>query len=245
MLTLKAATILFVLNIVKAISDPCASLKCEKPKISCLKLISGKSKLILINHINDHIQITVHLWIKGHATFKCECAENCDNVNIINVPVVQRIRPETLSKKLSFNAKRPTLKQGGAACYPHPNYCENGGTCYTQYTQTTTIINKTRKPVEVYATNPTQTTTTTTKKAPETTTHYTFVTQPVCGCQPAYSGQRCEIPITSPTVAHPITTTVSWNNLCKIYADRNMNICQNGGQCVFISDGKSMYLNFN
>ena len=147
---------------------------------------------------------------------------------------------------MSFNAKRPTLKQGGAACYPNPNYCENGGTCYTQYTQTKTPINTTTKKfVNVYATNPTKTTTTTTTtKAPETTTHYTFVTQPVCGCQPAYSGDRCEIPMTTPIVANPVTTTVSWNNLCKIYADRNMNICQNGGQCVFISDGKSEFINF-
>ena len=31
-------------------------------------------------------------------------------------------------------AKSPLLKQGGDACMPQPNYCMNGGTCYTQIT---------------------------------------------------------------------------------------------------------------
>ena len=35
-----------------------------------------------------------------------------------------------------------------------------------------------------------------------------------------------------------VSTQAPQLDLCKFYADRNMNICQNNGQCVFISDGK-------
>jgi hypothetical protein len=180
------------------------------------------------------------LLISEHATFKCECSVRCDNVNIINVPIVQRIRPNTISKKLALEMRKPTLKQGGAACYPQPNYCMNGGTCYTQYTQTTMTAPPTQskayptQSTTTLTTSSTSTTTTTTTLG--TTTRYTYVTQPVCGCQPQYTGDRCEI--ATATTSQSTPTTVSWNNLCKIYADRNMNICQNGGQCVFISDGK-------
>lgn len=54
---------------------------------------------------------------------------------------------------------------------------------------------------------------------------------PICSCQPQFTGSRCE-------QYSPQPTTSDWNNLCRVYTDRNMNICQNGGQCVFISDGK-------
>ncbi len=184
------------------------------------------------------------------------------------MPIVQRIRTENL-KKLNYGlSKNPTLKQGGAACYPQPNYCMNGGTCYTQYTQAPVIVTTTQAPSTTTTVSTTtmppstssqssstlgylitNTVSTTTQSVP-TTTKYTWISQPVCGCQPQFNGDRCEIPI--PTTVAPVTypqpTTVSWNNLCKVYADRNMNICQNGGQCVFISDGKvacvcpSMYI---
>ena len=49
-------------------------------------------------------------------------------------------------------------------------------------------------------------------------------------CQPQFTGSRCEIYSPEPVQ--------NWNNLCRVYNERNMHICQNGGQCVFISDGK-------
>lgn len=235
MLIFKAVvTILLGVSAANALNDPCSSLECEKPEIACIRLISGEK----------------------HATFKCECAVRCENVNIINVPVVQRMRPAHLLKKLNIaHERRPTLKQGGSACHPQPDYCMNGGTCYTQYTQAPVVVpttqassvytvsaNSTLPPAYAYSTDTvsrttTTTTTTTTTMAPTTTRLNSYITQPVCGCQPAFTGDRCEQPITTvPATTEP--TTVSWNNLCKIYADRNMNICQNGGQCVFISDGK-------
>jgi hypothetical protein len=61
-------------------------------------------------------------------------------------------------------------------------------------------------------------------------------------CQPQFSGSRCEL--YNPTYLQPTPSYTSnsynngWNNLCRVYNDQNLNICQNGGQCVFISDGK-------
>lgn len=149
---------------------------------------------------------------------------------------------------------KPGLKQGGAACYPEPNYCQNGGTCYTQYTQQpvpvtyptttstqeacvqpTTTPEQCIPPVVVYTTTqrPTQ---------PPTTTQYVWVTQPVCGCQPQYVGDRCEQPATQ-TVAPvtttqacipfateaPVVVTVSPVNGCAAVQ------CLNGGSCQEIS----------
>ena len=37
-----------------------------------------------------------------------------------------------------------------------------------------------------------------------------------------------------------VSTQAPQLDLCKFYADRNMNICQNNGQCVFISDGAQL-----
>lgn len=60
-------------------------------------------------------------------------------------------------------AKSASLKQGGSACYPLPNYCMNGGTCYTQYTtQPVTIPPPTTTPCS----EPITTTTTTTTQRP-------------------------------------------------------------------------------
>jgi hypothetical protein len=56
--------------------------------------------------------------------------------------------------------------------------------------------------------------------------------QPICSCQPDFSGSRCEL----------YNPHDGWNNLCRVYNERGMNICQNGGQCVFISDGKGKIL---
>ena len=63
------------------------------------------------------------------------------------------------------SAKSASLKQGGAACYPQPDYCMNGGTCYTQYTT---------EPAYVFTTTPA--TTTELCREPETTTTTTTTT---------------------------------------------------------------------
>lgn len=140
------------------------------------------------------------------------------------------------------NAK-PGLKEGGAACQPQPDYCMNGGTCYTQYTQRPVYTTVTPRPITyapvttpcatapvtlppvVTNTTPCQTprpvtytsapvTTTcqppvpvyTTQAPVQTTTQYVWVTQPVCGCQPQYVGDRCEEPVTLPPTLPPVIT---------------------------------------
>ena len=49
-------------------------------------------------------------------------------------------------------------------------------------------------------------------------------------------------PATFPPVTYaPVTTATTatdMTNLCLVYANRNINICQNGGQCVYISAGR-------
>ena len=107
----------------------------------------------------------------------------------------------------------------------------------TSTTTTTTVASAYGQSSPSPTTRSTTTTTPTTTSQAAATTRFNYVTQPVCGCQPSYTGDRCEVPVV-PVAATTVATAVSWNNLCKIYADRNMNICQNGGQCVFISDGK-------
>ncbi len=102
----------------------------------------------------------------------------------------------------TVSAMSPTLKQGGAACNSYTNYCMNGGTCYTQYTT---------QPASLTTH---QTTTTTTQKP--TTTQYIIVTQPVCGCQPQFFGDRCEQQVHVETVAPSRCSSVQ---------------CLNGGEC--------------
>ena len=131
------------------------------------------------------------------------------------------------------------LRIGGKACMANPNYCQNGGTCYTQVILPSTT------------------------KAPVTMPVY----KPVCGCRPAYQGNQCQVqvttqapttqaPTTQPACQTPAPTTQAPTtqpacqtpaptpaptqrpviDLCKLYADRGMNICQNGGICQFVAD---------
>ncbi len=55
MLIYKVAIALIAIQFTVALSDPCASLECPKPEISCLKLISGESKPYL--KISSNFQI--------------------------------------------------------------------------------------------------------------------------------------------------------------------------------------------
>ena len=86
-------------------------------------------------------------------------------------------------------------------------------------------------------------------------------------CPPQWTGLRCETslvvvtqkpatytqaPVTQPPVTQtyaPLTTqqpltppppasTVDMTNICQIYASRNMNVCQNGGHCVYLGPGQ-------
>ncbi|CAF0943117.1 unnamed protein product [Brachionus calyciflorus] len=102
----------------------------------------------------------------------------------------------------------PLAKQGGVSCYQ--SACMNGGTCYTNYNAYTT---------------PVTTTTTTTTSSP--------IPPPLCSCQAQFYGSRCELYNSGGSQVQE-----GWNNLCRVYNDKNMNVCQNGGQCVYISDNK-------
>ncbi len=108
----------------------------------------------------------------------------------------------------------------------NPNYCQNGGTCYTQVVIPSTT------------------------KAPVTMPTY----KPICGCRPAYQGNQCQIqvttqapttqaPTTRPTCQTPAPTTPAPTtrptcqtpaptvaptqrpviDLCKLYADRGLS----------------------
>ncbi|RMZ96451.1 neurogenic locus notch -like protein [Brachionus plicatilis] len=109
---------------------------------------------------------------------------------------------------LKFDSRVVPLAKQGGASC-YQSACMNGGTCYTNY--------------NVYNTQPITTTTTT--SAPSI--------RPLCSCQAQFSGSRCELYNPSNNVPQE-----GWNNLCRVYNDKNMNICQNGGQCVYISDNK-------
>lgn len=123
------------------------------------------------------------------------------------------------------SGKTANLKQGGSACYPQPDYCMNGGTCYTQYTA---------QPVPTTTTPCSSPSPTTTTMAP-TTTQYIMVTQPVCGCQPQYAGDRCEVPVTAaPTTVATQPECVSPVVTAKPSRCDAIN-CQNGGTCREIS----------
>ena len=156
-------------------------------------------------------------------------------------------------------ARNPSIRQGGDACAPQPNYCMNGGTCFTQITlapvvvTTTATTTTTSSPIQICMTFPpstttvtsvssttttpatTQTTTTTTQTSQAitqtttqagTTTQYVYITQPFCGCQPQYSGDRCEVtlPVTSTS-----TPTTPFTSKCSTIQ------CFNGGTCRDIS----------
>ena len=79
----------------------------------------------------------------------------------------------------AVTARNFGLKMGGISCMNNP--CKNGGTCYT--------------PVVIPMTN-----------AP--TTMAPYVPPPVCGCQPAFVGNNCQVPITATMrpVTMPATT---------------------------------------
>ncbi len=74
----------------------------------------------------------------------------------------------------NFRSSKLGLRVGGKACVSNPNYCKNGGTCYSTVTFQT-VAPLTTRPVEV----------------------------PVCGCLPAYQGQQCQIPVTAPPTPAP------------------------------------------
>jgi hypothetical protein len=177
---------------------------------------------------------------------------------------------------IGISDAKPGLKQGGAACVPEPDYCMNGGTCYTQYTQrpvyhTTTPRPATYAPVTtpcatapptyapvtlppIITTTPCQTpqTVTTTCQPPvpvyttqapvQTTTQYVWVTQPVCGCQPQYIGDRCEEPVTLPPTLPP-TLPATTHTVCVRPTEQPKPVqsrceavqCLNGGTCNEIS----------
>lgn len=129
------------------------------------------------------------------------------------------------------------LKQGGAACYPQQNYCMNGGTCYTQYT-TQPVYNPTTVPTTTSCVPPVLTTT----QVSYTTTQYVIVTQPVCGCQPTYVGDRCETPVTVPSYTQATTTVPSYTHAPATVPSYTQPPaqqtgcaavqCLNGGTCV-------------
>lgn len=80
---------------------------------------------------------------------------NFQTKKIIEMIILKFILPLLVAGIVS--GKTANLKQGGSACYPQPNYCLNGGTCYTQYTaQPITTTTQTTTPCET----PTTTTTT-------------------------------------------------------------------------------------
>ena len=62
-----------------------------------------------------------------------------------------------------------------------------------------------------------------------------MVTQPVCGCQPQYAGDRCEVPVTAaPTTVATQPECVSPVVTAKPSRCDAIN-CQNGGTCREIS----------
>lgn len=150
---------------------------------------------------------------------------------------------------------KPGLKQGGAACFPESNYCLNGGTCYTQYTQQPVPVTMppTYPPTTTPCSPPVTTPeacippvvyTTTTTQAPPTTTQYVWVTEPVCGCQPQFVGDRCEEPVTEattlPTVTYTYAPETTTQPACIPYTEAPVSRCDavqclNGGSCNEIS----------
>ncbi len=153
------------------------------------------------------------------------------------------------------NAK-PGLKQGGAACIEQ-NYCQNGGTCYTQYTQQPVTVTS---PTTTAVTTPSSTqpacvpqvatttssateacipavvTTTQATTQPPTTTQYVWVTEPVCGCQPQYVGDRCEQPVTTqPTQAPTQPSCMVATQAPAVLTGCAAISCLNGGYCNEIS----------
>jgi len=141
---------------------------------------------------------------------------------------------------------KPGLKQGGAACIPEQNYCQNGGTCYTQYTQqpvTVTFPSTTTTTTQPACVPPVATTTeacippvvytTQPPTQPPTTTQYIWVTEPVCGCQPEYVGNRCEQPVTAEP-SPPVTTQaacVPFTEAPAVVSACAAIQCLNGGSC--------------
>ena len=78
------------------------------------------------------------------------------------------------------------------------------------------------------------------------TTQYVIITQPVCGCQPQFVGDRCETPITTvyplvqptqaPTATTTTTTTASYVPIATQAQSRcASHQCLNGGSCLEIS----------
>ncbi len=72
------------------------------------------------------------------------------------------------------------LRLGGKACESQSNYCQNGGTCYTQVAFQTVEPYTTSKPMD----------------------------KPVCGCQPQYIGPQCQVLLTTTEQPSPAPTTV-------------------------------------
>lgn len=56
--------------------------------------------------------------------------------------------------------------------------------------------------------------------------------------EPTIAPTVAPVSYTNPPVVTQPTTTHGMANLCQVYASRNMNICQNGGRCIFVAAGR-------
>ena len=130
----------------------------------------------------------------------------------------------------------PTTTQTPQTCQP-----ETAAPTTQAPTTTTTTTELCQEPVPI----------TTTTVAP-TTTEYVWITQPVCGCQPQFVGDRCEQPVTQTAAATrgPTTTpaptaepgcipegvsTVATTTVAPAMSYCASVSCLNGGSCIEVS----------